>query len=144
MKDEGHSCDEPEAHEWYYIAYYFVLTSKICITISIQRGQIMTPCRWPRWYKYLDYTSNRPLFKVCLYQRNMKGWVPETKGGYIIPFLSLRFIIRMTLILHILTGMLGWGNILLHSPSSLWGYYIACLKCWDKLYKAILFAKIQE
>jgi hypothetical protein len=37
----------------------------------------------------------------------MKGWVPETKGGYIIPFLSLRLIIRMTLILHIFTGMLG-------------------------------------
>jgi hypothetical protein len=58
--------------------------------------------------------------------------------------LSLRLIIRMTLLLYILTGMLGWGNILLHSPSSLRGCYIACLKCWDKLYKAILFAKIQE
>jgi hypothetical protein len=37
----------------------------------------------------------------------MMGWVPETKGGYIIPFLSLRLIIRMTLLLYILTGMLG-------------------------------------
>jgi len=37
----------------------------------------------------------------------MMGWVPETKGEYIIPFLSLRLIIKMTLILHILTGMLG-------------------------------------
>jgi hypothetical protein len=37
----------------------------------------------------------------------MKGWVPETKRVYIIPFLSLRLIIRMTLTLHILTGMLG-------------------------------------
>ena len=44
-KDEGHSYNEPEAQDGYYIAYYFVLTSKICITISIQRGQIITPCR---------------------------------------------------------------------------------------------------
>ena len=110
------------------------MTSKICITIYIERGQIITPCQWPRWYKYLDYTSNWPLLKVCLYQRNIMGWVPETKEGYIVPLLSLRLIIRMTFILYILTSMLGWGNILLHSPSSLRGYYIACLKCWDKLH----------
>ena len=144
MKDEGHSYNESLSLWGYYIAYYFALTSKICITIYIERGQIITPCQWPWWYKYLDYTSNWPLLKVCLYQRSIMGWVPETKEGYIVPLLSLRLIIRMTFILYILTCMLEWGNILLHSPSSLRGYYIACLKCWDKLYKAILFAKIQE
>ena len=44
------------------ILNYFELTTKIYIQISIQRGQIMTPCRWPRWFKYVEYTSNRPLF----------------------------------------------------------------------------------
>ena len=44
VKDEG-PYNEPEAQEGYYKAYYFALTSKICIKISIQRGQIMTPCQ---------------------------------------------------------------------------------------------------
>ena len=31
VEDEGHSYNEPEAQEGYYIAYYFVRTSKICM-----------------------------------------------------------------------------------------------------------------
>ena len=41
VKDEG-LYTEPEAQEGYYIAYYFALTSKICI-IYIQRGQNHDP-----------------------------------------------------------------------------------------------------